>query len=190
MVRLRLQQKLHLRFDSRVLIRLFGKLHAPLAERDALEGPEGHFAVHYVELEFQGQYAPNDHGGKQCEYAFEIHKVCEDVALVDTHTAHLIRCCGGSTRQKSSNAGCQNLPAPTAYNRLHSSSTNIRNGRFGIRGICCRPFRYQFECLYRDLGSRSGLTIDNFFIASARVALNHQSSTNGHGHASATGGRF
>ncbi|KAF9289633.1 hypothetical protein BGZ68_008943 [Mortierella alpina] len=55
-------KKLHLRFDSRVLIRLFGKLHAPLAERDALEGPEGHFAVHYVELEFQGQDAPNDHG--------------------------------------------------------------------------------------------------------------------------------
>jgi len=64
MVRLRLQQKLHLRFDSRVLIRLFGKLHTPLAEHDALEGPEDHFSVHYVELELQGQDAPNDHGGK------------------------------------------------------------------------------------------------------------------------------
>ena len=66
MVRLRLQQKLHLRFDSRVLIRLFGKLHAPLADRDALEGPEDRFAVHYVELELQGQDAPNDHAGEKC----------------------------------------------------------------------------------------------------------------------------
>ncbi|KAF9932373.1 hypothetical protein BGZ67_004758 [Mortierella alpina] len=67
MVRLRLQQKLHLRFDSPVLIRLFGKLHAPLVEHEALKGPEDHFSVHYVELELQGQDAPNDHGDVMVE---------------------------------------------------------------------------------------------------------------------------
>ncbi|KAG9324315.1 hypothetical protein KVV02_006561 [Mortierella alpina] len=67
MVRLRLQQKLHLRFDSPVLIRLFGKLHAPLVEHEALKGPKDHFSVHYVELELQGQDAPNDHGDVMVE---------------------------------------------------------------------------------------------------------------------------
>ncbi|KAF9188590.1 hypothetical protein BGZ50_001243 [Haplosporangium sp. Z 11] len=51
MVRLRLQQKLHLRFDSQVFLRIYGVLHSTLDQDEALSGQDNHFAVHYVELE-------------------------------------------------------------------------------------------------------------------------------------------
>ncbi|KAF8978943.1 hypothetical protein BGZ46_005993 [Entomortierella lignicola] len=50
-VRLRLQQKLHLRFDSQVTVRLFGMLHQPLTEQEATTGLDDRFGLHYVELE-------------------------------------------------------------------------------------------------------------------------------------------
>ncbi|KAF8933543.1 hypothetical protein BGZ58_006264 [Dissophora ornata] len=49
-----MKQKLHLRFDSQVSVRLYGDLHAPLSEQEAGSGLEGHFGVHYLELERLG----------------------------------------------------------------------------------------------------------------------------------------
>ncbi|KAG0256408.1 hypothetical protein BG011_004574 [Mortierella polycephala] len=60
MVRLRLQQKLHLRFDSQVFLRIFGELHSALDQDEALNGQDNHFAVHYVELEPLGPDTSKD----------------------------------------------------------------------------------------------------------------------------------
>ncbi|KAF9114954.1 hypothetical protein BGX27_009384 [Mortierella sp. AM989] len=50
-IRLRLQQKLHLRFDSQVSVRLLGEMYSPMTEQDATTGLEGRFGLHYLELE-------------------------------------------------------------------------------------------------------------------------------------------
>ncbi|KAI1321080.1 hypothetical protein EDD11_008661 [Mortierella claussenii] len=50
-LRLRLQQKLHVQSNTPIFARLFGELTSPLTEREATSGIEGHFGVHYMELE-------------------------------------------------------------------------------------------------------------------------------------------